>query len=194
VNPGLNRRSSRGFGLLDLLVGMALGLVVLGAITAAVGAGGRLLRNSSARGEGEDTTQMAVEALTFDVRRAGYDPRVTGVMPLTEAAADHFALAADLDADGVVDPNSEETTTYTCRGGRLSRIIGRQSLPLADGITRCAFQYLDEHGAALSLPAAGLDAPARTRVRAVAFDVTLLPSGLAGASRRIVVVALRRTA
>jgi len=184
---------SRGFGLLDLLVGMALGLVVLGAITAAVGTGGRLLRNASARGEGEDTTQMAVEALTFDVRRAGYDPRATGVTPITEAVADRVALAADLDADGAVDPDSEETTAYICRGGRLSRIIGRQSLPLADGITSCAFRYLDEHGTALSLPAAGLDAAARARVRAVAFDVTLLPSGLAGASRRTVVVALRRT-
>lgn len=183
-----------GFGLLDVLVGMALGLVVLAAITAAIGAGGRLLQNASARGEGEDTTQMAVEALTFDVRRAGYDPRATGLAPLTDAGADHLAFAADLDADGAVDPNSEETTAYICRSGRLSRIIGRQSLPLTDGITSCAFRYLDERGAALPLPAAGLDASARTQVRAVAFDVTLRPSGLAGASRRLIVVALRRTA
>ena len=172
---------------------MALGLVVLGAITAAFGAGGRLLRYASARGEGEDTTQMAVEALTFDVRRAGYDPRAIGVTPLTEAVADHLALAADLDGDGTVDPNSEETTAYTCRGGRLSRIIGRQSLPLADGIRilRVPLPRRARRGSAAS--GGRSDAPARTLVRAVAFDVTLVPSGLAGASQRIVVVALRRT-
>jgi len=189
----MSRGRSRGFSLLDLLVGLTLGLVVLAAITAAVGAGGRLLRNAAARGEGEDTTQMAVEALTFDVRRAGYDPRAIGVTPLTEAIADRVALAADLDGDGAIDPNSEETTAYVCRGGRLSRIIGRQSLPLADGITACAFRYLDEQGVALSLSAAGLDVAARARVRAVAFDLTLLPSGLAGESSRTVVVAVRRT-
>ena len=184
---------SRGFGLLDLLVGLALGLAVLAAITTAVGAGGRLLRNAAARGEGEDTAQTAVEALTFDVRRAGYDPRASGVTPLVEAIVDRVALAADLDADGAVDPDSEETTAHVCRAGRLSRVIGRQSLPLIDGVTACAFPYLDEQGAAIPLPAGGLDAAARARVRAVVLDLTLLPSRLAGTSSRTVAVALRRT-
>jgi Tfp pilus assembly protein PilW len=183
---------SRGLGLLDLLVGLTLGLVVLAAITTTVGAGGRLLRNAAARGEGEDGAQAAVEALTFDVRRAGYDPRASGVTPLTEAVADRVTFAADLDADGAVDPDSEETTAHVCRGGRLSRIIGRQSLPLIDGVTACAFRYLDEQGATITLPASGLDFDTRARVRAVVLDLTLLPPRLAGTSSRTVAVALRR--
>jgi hypothetical protein len=172
---------------------MTLGLVVLGAITAAVGAGGKLLRNAAARGEGEDAAHTAVEALTFDVRRAGYDPRASGVIPLSEAIVDRVALAADLDADGAVDPDSEETTAHVCRGGRLSRIIGRQSLPLIDGVTACAFRYLDEQGTTIPLPAGGLDAAERARVRAVALDLTLRPTRLTGTSSRTVAVALRRT-
>jgi Tfp pilus assembly protein PilW len=187
----MSRSRSQGFGLLDLLVGLMLGLVVLAATTAAVGAGGKLLRNAAARGEGEDTAQMAVEALTFDVRRAGYDPRASGVTPLTEASADRLALAADLDGDGAVDLDSEETTAHVCRGGRLSRIIGRQSLPLMDGVTACAFRYLDAQGAAIPLPPGGLDATTRAQVRAVVLDVTLLPTRLAGMSSRTVAVALR---
>jgi hypothetical protein len=77
---------------------------------------------------------------------------------------------------------------------RLSRIIGRQSLPLADGLSRCAFRYLDAAGIAIPVPAGGLDAAGRARIRAVALDLTLLPVGLRGRAERSVLVALRRPA
>ena len=114
----------RGFGLLDLLVGMALGLVVLGAITAAVGAGGRLLRNAAARGEGEDTTQMAVEASPFECD-AGGTIDGAGRGELTEAVATGVALADDLDADGPSIRTRREDR-ITCRSGTTVPHHGRR--------------------------------------------------------------------
>ncbi len=186
-------RAVRGATLLDLLVGTALGMAVLSALTAAVVVGARLLTTAGARGEGEDNVQLAVEALAFDVRRAGYDPRSTGVEALTEARADRLALAADLDGDGAVDATSEETTAWVCSPAllRLSRIIGRQSLPLADGVGGCGFRYLDASGATLPVPTAGLAAADRLRVRALALDVTLRPPGLATDTTRSALIALR---
>jgi Tfp pilus assembly protein PilW len=186
-------RTSRGTGLVELLVGMALALVVLSALTAAFAAGGRLLVACGARGEAEDTAQLAVEAFTFDARRAGYDPAAAGIASITEASADHVTFTADLDGDGVVDANSEETTTHLCvpTGARLSRVIGQQSMPLADRVTSCGFRYLDAEGAPITVLAGGLDAAGRSRVRAVALDLVLLPTGLAGPAERGLLVALR---
>lgn len=189
----MRRRSrSRGSGLLELLVGAALALVVLGALTAAVASGARLLVATGARGEAEDTIQLAVEALTFDARRAGFDPALGRIAALTEALADRLTFTADLDGNGVVDTASEETTAYVCRAGRLSRLIGRQSLPLADGLSRCAFSYyLDGAGVPVPVPPGGLDAATRARVRAVALDLTLLAPRLHGPTLRRALVALR---
>jgi Tfp pilus assembly protein PilW len=190
----VRQRHARGTGLVDLLVGTALALAVLSVLTAAVGTGARVLVAGGARGEAEDTAQLAVEAFTFDARRAGWDPRVAGVAALVEATPSRVTFTADLDGDGVLDATSEETTAHVCTTGvgRLSRIIGRQSLPLADGLSRCAFRYLDAAGEAIAVPPAGLSTAALAGVRAVALDLTLLPSGLRGRADRTVLVALRR--
>jgi hypothetical protein len=187
--------SERGATLVDVLVGTTLGLALLSALTAGIGSGGRLLATASARGEADDTVHLAVEALTFDVRRAGYDPTGAGIAPLAEARTDRIVLAADLDADGAVDAGSQEVTSYVCALGtrRLSRILGTQSLPLADGVTRCAFAYLDADGTLLAVPAGGLDAGARARVRAIRLDLTLHGARMRAASERSVLVALRGT-
>jgi Tfp pilus assembly protein PilW len=189
------RQRARGVVLMELLVGAALGLVVLSMLTATVAVGARVLVASGARGEAEDTAQLAVEAFLFDARRAGWDPAAAGVAPVTDAQAARVAFAADLDGDGAVDPASEETVGYVCApgAGRLSRVVGRQSLPLADGVTACAFRYLDAAGAPVAMPPGGLDAASRAAVRAVALDLALVPTGLHGAVERTVVVALRST-
>jgi len=191
----VTRRAARaGVGLIELLVGTALGLVVLSLLTFAVATGSRLLVACGARGEAEDTAHLAIEAFTFDARRAGYDPAAAGAAALVEARTDRVGLTADLDGDGVVDPNSEESVVHACTlaSARLSRIVGRQSLPLAEGVTACRFRYLDAGGAPLAVPAGGLGPAARDAVAAVALDLTLLPTGLRGPTERSVVVALRR--
>jgi hypothetical protein len=129
------------------------------------------------------------------VRRAGYDPAAGGVVAVREADADRLALAADLDGDGAVDDTSEEAVAYVCAPGarRLSRLVGRQSLPLADGVLGCRFRYLDHAGAPMAIPPGGLDAAARDRLGAIALDLVLLPTGLAGRVERSIVLALRTT-
>jgi len=110
-----------------------------------------------------------------------------------QARPDGVTFGADLDGDGVVDATSEEQTAYACSAAnqRLSRIIGRQSLPLADGVSACALRFFDTTGTALAVPAAGLGTADRARIRAVALDLTLVPTALHGATARTVLVALR---
>jgi hypothetical protein len=183
----------RGATLVDTLVGTTLALAFLGALTATVGAGARLLARAGTRGEADDTVHLAIEALAFDARRAGYDPAAVGISPLREAYSDRVVFTADLDGDGAIDDTSEETTAYLCALAtrRLSRVLGRQSLPLADGVTRCTFTYLDGTGATIPVPGGGLDPAGRARVRAVGLDLGLRAAPVRAASGRTVMVALR---
>ncbi len=182
-----------GATLLELMVGTALALLVLGACVGSVAAAARLVVAAGARAEAEDTAQLATEAFRFDVRRAGWDPGLAGIDALAVAASDQLALHADLDGDGVLDASSEEVTRWVCATGppRLSRIIGAQSLPVAAPVTHCAFRYLDAAGMTLPPPSSGLGTGERVRVRRIALDIAVAPTGGGAPAIRTAEIALR---
>lgn len=191
--PDGARRAARGVTLLELVVGMGIALLVLGACVGALAASARLVAALGGRAEVEDTAQLAAEAFRFDARRAGFDPAASGLEGLAAALPDQLTLQADLDADGVVDTASEEVTRWLCATGppRLSRIIGAQSLPVAAPVSRCELHYLDAAGG--ELPAAGgLDAAARARVRRIVLEFAVDPASGGAAASRTVEVAVRR--
>ena len=183
----------RGFSLIELLVGSAIGVAVLALLAAGTAVGARLLADVTGRGELEDVADLAIEAFRFDVRRAGFS--VPGLItdPIPLARADRITVRADLDGDGVVDTNSEETVSIACQvaSARVARIVGAQTLPLTSDVTACTLHYFDETGTELSVPAAGLATATRTRVRAVAleFDARQVPG--ARRTHRSVLVARR---
>jgi Tfp pilus assembly protein PilW len=189
--------SSPGFSLVELLVALGLGLAIAIAAVATVATGLRALARLALRAEAEDVLSLGLEAFTLDVRRAGFDPRATGLPAVVEASASRLALQADLDGDGLVDATSEESTAIACDvpGGRLSRIVGSQSLPLANGVVACTLEYADASGIVIPVPGGGLDAGARARVRRATLAVALRPpgSGSAAAASRRATVALRST-
>jgi Tfp pilus assembly protein PilW len=169
-----------GSSLVELLAGLAIGLLVTLAAVSAVAVALRHLVRFAVRAEADDIAALALEAFTLDVRRAGFDPRATGIDAVVEATAARLGLHADLDGDGAVDATSEEATTIACDvpGGRLSRILGSQSLPLASGVAACTLAYAGADGAVLLVPPGGLDAAARRRIRRVTLDLALVPPGL----------------
>src|SRR5262249_14384354 len=152
---------------------LALSLLVSIAAVAAAATALRHVAAFALRAEADDLAYLALETFTLDVRRAGFDPRATGLAPLAAASASRMTVQADLDGDGAVDTASEESTTIACDvpGGRLSRIVGSQSLPLANGVVACTLAYADDAGTAIAVPAAGLDPTARRRVRRATLDL-----------------------
>ncbi|WP_411878703.1 PilW family protein [Polaromonas sp. YR568] len=68
------RRPQAGFSLVELLVSMTLGLVVTGALTVMYLSGGQAARNVEAHGRMNDDAQMALAAITHELRQAGYNP------------------------------------------------------------------------------------------------------------------------
>ena len=189
----VSRRASHGATLLELLIGAALVMLVLGACAGALAAAGRLLSALGARAEVEDTAELAMEAFRFDVRRAGFDPAGARIEALPAAAAGQVTLAADLDGDGLLDASSEEVTQWVCATSpsRLSRLIGAQSLPVAAPVGRCELHYLDGAGVDLSPSAGGLSAADRARVRRIVLELAVEPAQGGAAAIRHAEVALR---
>lgn len=185
---------TRGTSLVELLVGLALALPVLTALTSALGGGTRLLAHAGIRAEAEDTVVLATESFAFDVRRAGHDPAAVGVDALATARGDRLTLHADVDGDGAVDADSDDVTSWACATGppRLSRIIGSQSLPLASDVQICRLWYIDATGTVLDPGSGELDAGDRARVRAVVLELAIRPAALRTAAARRALIALRR--
>ena len=187
------QRSARGVTLIELVVGMGIALLALGACVGALAASARLVATLGARAEVEDTAQLAAEAFRFDVRRAGFDPTASGVEGLAEALPEQLTLQADLDADGTLDAGSEEVTRWVCATAppRLSRIIGAQSLPVAAPVSGCGLRYFDVSGGELVPGAGGLDPSGRARVRRIVLDFAVDPASGGAPAGRTVEVALR---
>jgi hypothetical protein len=166
---------------------------MLSALTAALAGGARALVRGGARAEASDTSGLAAEAFLFDVRRAGHDPAAVGVTPLVLARADRVTLEADLDGNGTIDGGSAEHVSWVCNAGsrRLSRLLGAQSMPLADGVVGCGFTFLDPGATALVPPPSGLDAADRSRVALIVLDLSLAPRGGGQLVERSLAVALR---
>jgi Tfp pilus assembly protein PilW len=185
--------ASRGSSAIEALIAAAIGLLVLCAVSAALAGGARALVRGGARAEASDTAALATEAFLFDVRRAGHDPAAVNVTAVTLARTDRMVIESDLDGSGGVDPSSAERVTWICNAStqKLSRVLGAQSLPLADGAVGCAFSYLDGTGTALVPPSTGLDASDRARIALVILDLRLRPRGGGGHVARSLAVALR---
>jgi Tfp pilus assembly protein PilW len=155
----------RGCTLVELLLGMLLGLAGAAALTALLRGGLAAWERAGLHAERASELVAAVDQMTRDLRLAGYDPASAGVAGLTVTAADQLELTADLDGDGAIDPASEERIGYrrAAGSGTLQRVVGNQTLPilsdLAAGGVRLA--YFDAAGAALDPAAADTASAAR---------------------------------
>ena len=192
--PTTDRRRASGWSAVELLAAMAGTLLLLGTVYGLLATGGRLLLRAAVRLEADDVVATALEAFAFDIRRTGWDPAAAGIEGLAVAAADTLTLEADLDGNGVIDPESEERVRWSCLQNppRLARIVGTQSMPLANSVLACGFSFFDAHGRALTVaPAEALDALARRAVQAIRIDLAVRPPGLDMPTVRHAIVARR---
>lgn len=168
---------ARGTTLVELLVGMLLGLVAAAALTVVLRAG--LAASVRAGGDAEATIESAaaLDQLVRDLRIAGYDPGADGIAPFTLTAADRVEMQADLDGNGAIDAASEERIAYRVAASSRSvqRVVGTQSLPILSDVPSGGLRlaYRDAAGALLD-PAA---ATTRSAARLVEIDLTVAPPG-----------------
>lgn len=170
-------RNAEGMTLVELLVGMTLGLVGAAAMTALLRVGTAAWERAGADAEVATEVAGAVDQLTRDLRIAGYDPEAAGIAGLTLTEAARVEMTADLDGDGAIDPDSDERIGYrwSAASGSLLRVVGRQSLPILSDVASDGFRlaYFDHDGARLD-PA---DAATGAVTRVVTVELTTAARG-----------------
>jgi prepilin-type N-terminal cleavage/methylation domain-containing protein len=175
VTPASQARA--GMTLVELLIGMTLGLVGAAALTALLRAG---VAAGTRAGTGAETAieaAAAVDQLVRDVRVAGYDPTGAGIAAFSLVAADRIEIQADLDGNGTIEAGSDERIGWrvATSSRSLQRVLGAQTLPILADVAAAGFRlaYLDAAGTRLD-PAAAATADA---TRMVEIDLTSAPAG-----------------
>lgn len=177
ASPAVRVPRTAGLTLVELLLGLVLGLGTLAALTALIAASLAARARAATSTEMLAATAAAIDQIVRDVRLAGYDPRGRGVGGIVTAAPASLALEADLDGDGTIDLSSEEHVAYrrSPTSASLLRVVGAQSMPLLSDLVPdgLAFRYLDANGAELDPSAAG----AAAAIRAVIVELATRTSG-----------------
>ena len=174
--PERRHHPAAGFTLLEVLLGLTLGLGALAALTALLSP---TLAARARAAQGSETlaaAAAAIDQITRDVRLAGYDPRARAIGGIVAADATSLVLEADLDGDGTIDASSEEHVAYrrSAATAGLQRVVGTQSMPLLSDLTSTGltFRYRDASGATVDPTRAG----ALTAIRTVTVEIATLAS------------------
>jgi type IV pilus assembly protein PilW len=152
--PGISGRAS-GFSLVELLVAMAIGLVVLGAIYSVFTIQNKTFSKQEQIVEMQQNARAAMDMMSREIRMAGYDPtevnfdsnpsnNFSGVT----VNASQLQVQADLDGNGAIDTSSEENIVYAFDAGnkKITRNIGAGAQSFFENVDSFTFAYLDGSG------------------------------------------------
>ena len=136
----------------ELVVAVAVMGVVFAGAYGSLDAGLRVYAIGAARAESQQSARVSLSRLAREIRVTGVGADIH--LPAI-AAADSAAivLASDLDADGALATRGERITWHL-GGSTLRRDAGGGAQPVANGVQRLAFRYLDADGAPTTDPAA----------------------------------------
>jgi type IV pilus assembly protein PilW len=181
--------SNQGFTLVELLVGMAVSLLAMGAIYSTF-----LSQHKSYLVQDQTATmQQNIRAAMFymqrEIRMAGLDPLATANAGIVTANASLIRFTEDIGGNTVGSPpdgtlQTGENITYSLNSGNLVRDVGGGGQIVAQNIDALDFVYLTGASPPVVLNPGGGNVPAGsiTQIRSVEITVVartgrgLLPS------------------
>ena len=142
-----------GFTLVELLIGMTIGLIVLGALVSTL-----VIQNKSYAVQ-EQVTEMtqnaraAMDMMTHEIQLGGYDPTNAGFSGIPYNVS-QLQILADIDDDAGTgagdgdtnDVNENITYTFDAVNNRITRDTGSGAEVFAENIDAFTFAYLDANG------------------------------------------------
>src|SRR3972149_2029044 len=105
MNMQKNNRTASGFTMVELIIAMAIGLIILGALYSVFTMQNRTLSIQEQITEMQQNARLGMEIMLRDIQMAGYNPTKTtswssGAMPgLTEATTNSLGFVSDLNAN-----------------------------------------------------------------------------------------------
>lgn len=145
----------KGFTLVELMIAMAIGLVVLGAVFSVFILQNKTFSNQEELVALQQNIRGGMDMVAREIGMAGYDP--TGLNTDNTTANDfsgipvsssQLQLQADLDGSGSIDTTSQENAIYTydSTNKKITRNIGGGAQPFLENIEAFTFAYLDGSG------------------------------------------------
>lgn len=141
--------SDSGFSIIELLIAMAVGLIVLGALCSTFILQDKTYDVQDQVTEMIQSARAAVDIISREIQMAGYNPTGASIDGITYNAT-QLQIQADLNGDGDTG-DTDENIIYTYDATNLR--IERNSELLADNIQTFAFEYLDNAGGATTVTA-----------------------------------------
>ena len=162
-----NRRGNwdGGFSLIELLVAMAIGLLILGAMYGVFTLHGKAFGIQEQIAEMQETARVAMDIMTREIRMAGYDPTGSASAGMVTASSNSLTFTLDTTDDGGTGSpdgdtgDSNEYITYSLYTTDGIQKLGRKSTasatnqPVAEHVQSLAFEYWDAAGAATTTAA-----------------------------------------
>ena len=151
-----------GFTLVELMIAMALGLIVLGAMYGVFTVQSKHFSNQEQIVEMQQNARMAIDIISREIRMAGYNPKQTPgsftfLLAATENRAtnqNNVAFTYDDNSDGIEDSNDSEQVAFRVEGGVLKRFSTGSVhwQPLVENIGALEFTYTLKDGTVVTPP------------------------------------------
>jgi type IV pilus assembly protein PilW len=153
----LKLKKTEGFTLIELMVSMAIGMVMLAAVTTTFMLQTKTYNAQQQINEMEQNARGVLDVITRELKMAGYKPNGGSFSGVTYSTT-QLMIQTDLDASGGISTsttaNEQITYAYDSTNKQITRAVGTGSaLVLADNITAFTFSYLDSTGASTTTSA-----------------------------------------
>jgi type IV pilus assembly protein PilW len=146
------RVNTRGFTMVELLVGMAVSLLAIGAIYSTFLNQHKSYLIQEEFAAMQQNIRNAMFHLQREIRMAGCDPTGNAGAGITSAGASSISFTEDVrgdsagsDPDGALD-DANENITYSLSGNNLVRNTGGGNQTISENIDALNFVYLDADG------------------------------------------------
>ena len=172
------RVSNQGFTIVELLVGMALSLLAMGAVYSTFLSQQKSYVVQEQVAAMQQNLRAAMFYMQREIRMAGCDPLNTGNFGITTANANSITFSEDIDDGTVGNPpdgtlQAGENIIYSRSGGNLVRNVGGGNQAVAQNIDALDFVYLTGASPPVVLNPGGgnVSAGSETQIRSVEITV-----------------------
>jgi type IV pilus assembly protein PilW len=164
----LQFKKTEGFTLTELMVSMAIGMVMLAAVTTTFTSQTKIYNAQEQINEMEQSARGVVDIIAREVKMAGYNPANGAVTGVTYSTS-QLQIEADLDVSGAISTSSSANEriiyAFDSANKQITRQVGSGSAQvLADNITAFDFSYYQGDGTTA--------ATTSSAIRQVKIDIT----------------------
>jgi len=141
------QESARGFTLIEMMIALAIGMIVLGAMYSVFTVQYKTFGNQEEIVAMQQSVRAGMDMMVREIGMAEYNPAGAAFDGVTVSTS-QLQIMADLNGDGAIDATSQENIVYAfdSANNRITRNIGSGAQPFVENVQSFTFQYLNGSG------------------------------------------------